>query len=447
MLQVQKQVYTVSEITKVIKDALVFLNDIWVEGEVSNLSRPVSGHVYFTLKDKGTQIRCAIFRPDVLYLTFMPKNGDKVILHGRINVYERGGQYQIVGDEMERAGFGPLQQALEQLKEQLAAEGLFDEFFKKPLPNIPRRIGVITSATGAAVRDITNIIRRRFPMVNILIYPVLVQGESAADEIAKAIDDLNKLSDLDVLIVGRGGGSIEDLWAFNEEIVARSIYNSDIPVVSAVGHQIDYTISDFVADVRAPTPSAAAELVVPDKADIDRRLSTLNIRMRTAFQNNLHTKSERMENCQRRLSIERQLDAIRQVQQNVDTLDQRAERAITNQVNQHLSSLVIHRGRLSHLNPLANIRAYRQELETLKGRWLAQIRRLLEKRKSDWKTLIAKLNALSPLATLDRGYSICVDNSQNVIKDTQQVNQGDRVHVKLAKGKLICDVVQSSDAY
>jgi len=281
-------------------------------------------------------------------------------------------------------------------------------------------------------------------MVSILIYPVLVQGEDAADEIAKAIDDLNKLNDLDVLIVGRGGGSIEDLWAFNEEVVARSIYNSDIPIVSAVGHQIDYTISDFVADVRAPTPSAAAELVVPDKADINRRLSTLNGRMRTALQNNLRTKSERLENCQRRLVIERQLDAIRQLHQSVDTLELRVERSIANQVSQHLSSLAIHRERLLHLNPLANIREFRQELDTLKGRCLAQIRRLLEKKNSDWKTLVAKLNALNPLAILDRGYSICFDSSQNVIKDAQHVKQDDRIYVKLAKGKLICDVVQSS---
>jgi len=400
VLQIRKQVYTVSEITKVIKDALIFLNDIWIEGEVSNLSRPASGHIYFTLKDKGTQIRCAIFRSDVLYLRFIPKNGDKVILHGRINVYERGGQYQIVGDEVERTGFGPLQQALEQLKERLATEGLFDEFFKKPLPKIPQRVGVITSATGAAIRDITNIIRRRFPMVSILIYPVLVQGEGAADEIARAIDELNTIGDLDVLIVGRGGGSIEDLWAFNEEVVARSIYNSDIPVISAVGHQIDYTISDFVADVRAPTPSAAAELVVPDKADIDRRLSALRERMRTVLQSRLRTESERLKNCQRRLSIERQLDAIRQIQQNIDTLDQRAERAIANQVSKRGNLLAIK---------------------------------------------IAKLNALNPLAILDRGYSICFDSSQNVIKDAQQVNQGDRVSVKMAQGKLICDVVESVD--
>ena len=445
MLQIQKQVYTISEITKIIKDALIFLNDIWVEGEVSNLSRPVSGHIYFTLKDKGTQIRCAIFRSDVLYLRFMPKNGDKVILHGNINVYERGGQYQIVGDEIERAGFGPLQQALERLKERLAAEGLFDEFFKKPLPKTPECIGVITSATGAAVRDIINIIRRRFPMVSILIYPVLVQGEDAAEEVAKAIDDLNKIGDLDVLIVGRGGGSIEDLWAFNEEVVARSIYSSDIPVVSAVGHQIDYTISDFVADVRAPTPSAAAELVVPDKEDIYRQLSALCERMRTAFQNSLYTKGERFKNCQRRLSIERQLDAIRQLQQNVDSLNLRAERAISNQVSQHQNLLAIKHERLLHLSPHANIRELRQKLETLEQRCLAQIHRLLERKKSDWKALIAKLNALNPLAILDRGYSICSDSSQNAVKDAQQVNQGDRVSVKLAKGELICDVVESSN--
>ncbi|MEE9165043.1 MAG: exodeoxyribonuclease VII large subunit, partial [Nitrospinota bacterium] len=262
----ERQVYTVTEITRAIKFSLeTEFPRVWIEGEISNLRIPSSGHMYLTIKDEESQIKVVMFRSGKSQLKFGPKDGDQVIVKGKITVYEPRGEYQIVIDYMEPKGIGALQLAFQQLKEKLSKEGLFDEELKKSLPLLPQKIGIITSPTGAAVRDILNIIDRRFPNVHILIAPVKVQGEGAAQEIAAAVKDLNKIKGVDVIIVGRGGGSIEDLWAFNEEVVARAIFESEIPVISAVGHEIDFTISDFVADLRAPTPSAAAELVVRDK--------------------------------------------------------------------------------------------------------------------------------------------------------------------------------------
>lgn len=440
MLQ-SKKAYTVSEITHVVKTALQPLRDVWVEGEISNFRRPTSGHVYFTLKDRLSQIKCVIFRSDFMRLGYLPKDGDKVFLHGRIDVYERGGVYQIIGDAMEPAGLGALQLALEQLKERLAAEGLFEYSHKKRLPRIPQRIGVITSTTGAAVRDIINIIKRRFPNVYLLVYPVLVQGEGAADEIARAIDDLDKLGDFDVLIVGRGGGSIEDLWAFNEEIVARRIYTSETPIVSAVGHEIDFTIADLVADVRAPTPSAAAELVVPDKEELSRQLSNLNIRMKTNMQRRMSAAREHLIHYQQRLSPERRIDVIHQQQQTVDALTLQTHRAFARNMERYHNTLASHHQRLLHLSPMPNIRALRQQVKEFQKQCVTRMRHILETKKRDWKTSTATLDALSPLSILARGYSICYDQSQKVITDVQQVAAGDNIQVRLARGTLTCDVV------
>jgi len=444
MLQQHKTAYTVSEITRIIQTAiqsLPLLLDIWVEGEISNLRRPDSGHIYFTLKDKSSRINCVMFRSDLIYLRYVPKNGDKVFLHGRINVYVSGGYHQIVGDMIEPAGLGALQVAFEQLKQRLSAEGLFDVSHKKPIPQIPQRIGVITSATGAAVRDIINSITRRFPHVYILVYPVLVQGEGAADEIARAIDNMNEVGGFDVLIIGRGGGSIEDLWAFNEEIVARSIYASKIPVISAVGHEIDYTISDFVADLRAQTPSTAAELAVPDETELARRLSNANRRIHESIQRKLQTAQERWANCQRQLSPQSRLDAIRQQQQTVDSLNLQIQRAFARMMERYQNGLGKNTQKLLHLSPLSKITELQRHLKVLNQQCVNHIQNLLRKKNADWKTVAVELNALSPLAILARGYSICYDQSQEIVKDVRQVEVGDQVQVKLAHGKLTCNVV------
>jgi exodeoxyribonuclease VII large subunit len=378
-----------------------------------------------------------------MYMRYIPKNGDKVFLHGRIDVYTRGGYHQIIGDKIEPAGLGALQAAFEQLKQRLAAEGLFDESHKKPIPEIPQRLGVITSATGAAVRDIINIITRRFPYVYILVYPVLVQGEGAADEIARAIDDMNEIGGFDVLIVGRGGGSIEDLWAFNEEIVVRSIYASKIPVISAVGHEIDYTISDLVADERAPTPSAAAEIAVPDKNELSRRLSDANRRLHESTQRKLQTANERLENCQRQLSPEMRLDDIHQKQQTIDSLNLQIQRTFARMMEKRQNNLENINEKLLHLSPLSRIAELQRHLKSLNQQYVNQIHNLFRKKDADWKTVAGKLDVLSPLAILARGYSICYDQSRKTIKNSRQVETGDKIQVKLAHGELTCDVVCS----
>jgi len=262
----EEKIYTVSELTREIKQVLeTGFPCLWVEGEISNFKRHSSGHLYFTLKDENSQIRCAMWRYRANDLIFRPEDGMKVLVQGNLQVYEPGGYYQIIVQQVQPAGVGELQLAFEQLKKKLYAEGLFDEAHKKPIPIFPERIGVITSPTGAAIRDIISVITRRFPIAQIILAPVRVQGPGAKEEIVQAIQDFNEFGEVDVLIVGRGGGSLEDLWAFNEEVVARAIFTSKIPIISAVGHEIDFSISDFVADRRAPTPSAAAEMAVPDR--------------------------------------------------------------------------------------------------------------------------------------------------------------------------------------
>ena len=266
---------------------------VWVEGELSNCAIPASGHFYCTLRDSGAQIRCVMFKASLRALRFRPRDGMRIVVRGRISVYDQRGEYQLLADYLEPQGIGALQMAFIQLKERLAAEGLFDESRKRELPKLPQRIGVVTSATGAAIHDILHVLDRRFSNVHVLLIPVKVQGEGAADEIAAAIDDFNRLREADVLIVGRGGGSMEDLWSFNEEKVARAIYRSRIPVISAVGHEVDFTIADFVADLRAPTPSAAAELVVQSKAELDFQLKALEHRLGRVMGHHLsHRRSE-----------------------------------------------------------------------------------------------------------------------------------------------------------
>src|SRR5512146_544692 len=283
-----KRILTVSQLTALVKGVLEEnFEHVWVEGEVSNLAMPGSGHLYFTLRDAGAQLRCVMFRASARVLKFRPKDGMGLVVRGRLSVFEPRGDYQLIVEYLEPKGIGALQLAFVQLKERLAREGLFDEAHKKPLPKLPQRIGIVTSATGAAIHDILNVLDRRYANLEILLYPVRVQGEGAATEIAQAIRDFNRYREIDVMIVGRGGGSLEDLWPFNEEVVARAIYQSKIPVISAVGHEVDFTIADFVADLRAPTPSAAAELVVRSKAELDAEVVALVHRLEQGMRHRL----------------------------------------------------------------------------------------------------------------------------------------------------------------
>jgi exodeoxyribonuclease VII large subunit len=396
-LPLDRQVFTVSELTSQIKEILegTFVG-IWVEGEISNLRRPSSGHMYLTLKDEATQVSAVMFRSSNRDLRFTPKDGLAVIVYGRVSVYERRGEYQIAVEYMEPKGIGALQLAYEQLKERLAQEGLFDPAHKKPLPLLPQKVGVITSATGAAIRDILHVIHRRFANLQVILYPVQVQGETAAGEIARAIEEMNRWGKIEVLIVGRGGGSIEDLWAFNEEKVARAIFASRIPIISAVGHETDYTIADFVADVRAPTPSAAAEIVVTSKDQLCQRTDELVGRLVSSLQ----------------LRLQRYATAL-----------------------SHL------KGRLQALTPQGMLKLQRQKLLAVADRLERGSFAILQLKRESLQRTVAKLGALSPLAVLERGFALCMRlPSLKIVRDAEEVGVGDEVLVRLCQGKILCQV-------
>ena len=391
------RIYSVSELTAELKALLEnTFTGVWVEGEISNFKHHTSGHMYFTLKDDRGQLRGVMFRGSNRGLQFRPEDGLAVIVFGNVTIYEPRGEYQVYVEYMEPKGLGALQLAFEQLKTRLEAEGLFDPARKRPIPLLPKKIGLVTSPSGAAIRDILQIIHRRFANVQVLIFPVRVQGEGAAAEIVEGIESLNKRGDLDVLIVARGGGSIEDLWAFNEEVVARAIYVSQTPVISAVGHETDFTIADFVADVRAPTPSAAAELVISRKAELSQRVDDLFSRL-------------------------------------VSHMRYRAERS-----GERLRSLERH---LRLLSPLERVKRQRERLRDGALALQSSISHRLALWRGDLRTAAARLDSLSPLAILARGYSVCRRLPDlSILTRAASVAEGERVEVLLHQGGLICRV-------
>lgn len=389
---------TVTQLNHYIKRVIEnnsYLKNIWVKGEISNCKLHYSGHIYLTLKDDTSVLRAVMFRSAASSLRFQPENGMKVLARGRISVYERDGQYQLYIEEMQPDGVGALHIAYEQLKARLAEEGLFDDSFKQPLPQYPKRIGVITALTGAAVRDIIHVLGRRYPAAQVRIFPVLVQGEQAAGQIAEAIAVMNQKKLADVLIVGRGGGSIEDLWAFNEEIVARAIFASEIPIISAVGHETDFTIADFVADRRAPTPSAAAEIAVPSVFEIYERLSSL----RAAFSFHMNRLCSDLQRRLEQLTHSRSLSAFPEILEDY------------------------------HMQ-LSNVQAD-----------LAEAEESLLKTKSDAAAqLYAKLDALSPLKVLSRGYAVVSDKEGHAVVSVRQVKREEALSVRVADGTIDCIV-------
>jgi exodeoxyribonuclease VII large subunit len=435
-------VYSVTDISKAIKGVLEDVFDsAWIEGEISNLRIPASKHSYFVLKDDNSQIRCVMFRNSRAGIKFEPADGDQILVYGRVGVYEARGEYQVIVENMEPLGLGALQKAYEQLKLKLEKEGLFDESAKKPLPEYPWKVGVITSDTGAAVRDIFNIMQRRNPKVSILLHPVKVQGDGSAEEIATAIENMNRVDDVDVIIVGRGGGSIEDLWAFNEECVARAIYKSSIPIISAVGHEIDFTIADFVADLRAPTPSAAAELAVPRLDEMvnqivgnTRQLIKQQTELIEGYKNQLLGLIDR-----RFFRSPRQI--IELPAQRLDELTQRLLRGLDNWVVIQQARLKGEVQKLFLSSPQKDIQALQEKSSGLHHMLVKEMQSHLSMKKERLVGTLKNLNALSPLAILDRGYSICADSkSGKAVKNSKGVKSGDQVTVSLAKGKLNCTV-------
>jgi len=435
----EKTILTVSRLTALLRGVLEEnFEQVWVQGEVSNLSFPSSGHAYFTLKDSAAQLRCVMFKGAVKNLKFRPTDGMALILRGRISVYDQRGEYQLICEYMEPAGIGALQTAFIQLKERLAMEGLFDEGHKQPLPAFPRRIGIITSPTGAAIHDILNVLKRRFASLELLLYPVRVQGEGSAVEIARAIDDMNRQGLVDVLIVGRGGGSLEDLWAFNEEVVARAVYRSKLPVISAVGHETDWTICDFVADLRAPTPSAAAELVVASSLELRSQLEALDHRLNRAMEGRITTLGMRIDSLRRLLHDPSSM--MGHLAQRVDDLIARLERALEYAVQRRREQFERIQTGLSLHNPGRQAERIRQQLsaDSIQSERLIQAR--IHQLRQTFATLTARLDVLSPLRTLSRGYAIATRHDGSVVTSTAQLSAGERLTIRLHHGTAISRV-------
>jgi len=441
-----RRVFTVSELTAKIRDAIEGgFGDVWVEGEISNCRVWNTGHMYFTLKDGGAQIKGVMFRTAIRYLRFKPEDGLHVIARGRLSVYDPKGEYQIVCEHLEPKGLGALQLAFDQLKKKLHAEGLFDRARKRPLPSLPRKIGIVTSLEGAALRDILKVLGRRHPNAHVIIRPARVQGEGAADEVARGLRAIARVRGVDVIIVGRGGGSVEDLWAFNEEIVARAIAAAPVPVISAVGHEVDVTIADFVADLRAPTPSAAAEMVVAAKDEFCSRIERLASRLRAAARGDL----------QRRRNLVHALSSRRGLAAWTARLALRGRHAadVSNELRRAIDAVVARRARhygalrlrLETRDLRRSLGAIRTRLTGADGRLSGAVRRSHHLADARFRALAGRLENLSPLAVLGRGYAVCwnVDKSA-IIRSASAVRPGETVHVTLHEGELDCQVARTA---
>ncbi|MGM9987081.1 MAG: exodeoxyribonuclease VII large subunit [Bacillaceae bacterium] len=432
---------TVTALTRYIKAKLEgdkHLQTLYLRGEISNYKAHSRGHMYFTLKDKQARISCVMFSTHNQRLTFKPQDGMKVLVIANIGLYEAGGNYQLYVREMQQDGIGNLHLAFEELKRRLQEEGLFSPMFKKTLPSYPKAIGVITSPTGAAIRDIITTLNRRYPIAKVVIYPVLVQGENAAASIAKAIKKANERMEVDVLIAGRGGGSIEELWAFNEEIVARSIYESTIPIVSAVGHETDFTIADFVADMRAPTPTGAAELVTPSTIELIERVEQRTNRLIQGMKGIQKHATQEVRKLTTSYAFRYPQQLYNQKEQQLDrVLDafQRSMAVYTEQKGNQLSQLQL---KLQTFHPSHDIKAAQLKVDGLQRQMLKELQRVIEVKGYTYTNLIGKLDALSPLKIMDRGYSLMYDNEKNMIKSVQQLKVGDCVNVTLKDGQANC---------
>ena len=440
----QRRLYSVSELTTGVRELLESrFTEIWVEGEISNCRVWSTGHLYCTLKDSSAQLRTVMFRSAVRYLKFKPLDGQHVVARGRLSVYDPKGEYQIVCEHMEPQGLGALQLAFEQLKRRLEAEGLFDAGRKRPLPSLPRRIGLVTSLDGAALRDIITVLERRYPNVHLVIRPARVQGEGAADDLARALVQLARVPDIDVIILGRGGGSIEDLWAFNEERLARAIVASPVPVIAAVGHEVDYTIADFVADVRASTPSAAAEIVVTRKEEFSARIGRMEDRMRAAV----------------RSSVAKRLTHVRQLETRPTLAGIPARVAVRGRHVAELTYALARAGRSTMTRREREYSALRLQLEARDlRRRMAAVRarstsagdrlnavmaRLAQVSRAQLQLLGGRLGSLNPLAVLARGYAVCWNADRTaVIRDAATVGPGAGLRVTLHQGELECEVTR-----
>jgi exodeoxyribonuclease VII large subunit len=434
---------TVTALTKYIKkkfDVDPHLQDIWIKGELSNVKIHSRGHMYFTVKDEHAKIQAVMFAGFNRSLNFTPEDGMKVLLRGEVTVYEPSGNYQIYVKEMQPDGIGNLYLAFEELKRKLEAEGLFAAEIKKPIPKYPKFVGVITSPTGAAIRDIITTIKRRYPVATVILIPALVQGIHAAPSIAKAIKTANELGYIDVLIVGRGGGSIEELWAFNEEIVAREIFLSKVPIISAVGHETDYTIADFVADLRAPTPTGAAELAVPHLTELLEKVTDKQTRLLRAMKTKLTNEKDRLNQIKKSYAFKYPKNLYVQKEQELDKMMERLEKQ---------GKFVIERKReqwknLSELlkrnHPLKQYQKAEERFKTIVKSLEKEMNQRLKEKQMAFQSIISKLDALSPLKIMERGYGLVYNQSQQLVKSVEQVQPGEFVTVNLKDGHLDCQI-------
>ena len=436
-------IYSVSQLNQSVRLMLENqLGAVWLTGEISNFSQPVSGHWYLSLKDENAQVRCAMFRMKNLRVSFRPTNGMQVLVRANVSLYEPRGDYQLIIESMHLAGEGLLMQQFEALKLKLAAEGLFAQHLKKNLPHFSKAVGIITSKTGAALQDILHILQRRDPSLKIIIYPTAVQGKDAATDIAQMIELANQRQEVDVLIVGRGGGSLEDLWCFNEEIVARAIFHSHLPVISAVGHETDVTIADFVADLRAPTPSAAAELVSRNQTELLQQLQYRRQRLEIALDRLFAEKRQKLKHLSLRLHNQHPQAQLRIQQQLITQLSHRLQQSLRNRWQKKAENLTALSIRL-YKNPLPlRIQQYEQQLEQLKVRLNSHMNLTLSLQQKQLAHLCGKLDSLSPLKVLARGYSITQNQQNFTIRSMKDVNVGEQIKTRLPDGDIISQVIR-----
>ena len=437
----QRQVWTVRELTAALRTSLEReYGDVWVEGEVSNYRSAESGHLYFTLKDGEAQLRVVMFRSQARLLKFRPEHGMQVLARGRVTVYEARGDLQLSAEYLEPKGAGALQVAFEQLKARLQAEGLFEAARKRPLPALPRTIGIVTSPRGAAIQDILNILKRRHESVNVLIYPAQVQGETAAAEVAAGVKWFTRAANVDVIVVARGGGSLEDLAAFNDEALARAIAASAIPVISAVGHETDFTIADFVADLRAPTPSAAAEIVIQSKRELEERVGALGQRLGRAARYRLLMARQELTELAQHGAFARMVELVRRRQQRLDELVFGLQQGFTADLAEQRRKLEVAAARLRTFDLRRVLAGMRREIEAGTGRLGAAARAFLLTRRAAAEKLGARLEELSPVKILDRGYALVFDASGALVKDAAQVKAGDEITARVARGTIAATV-------
>ncbi len=437
---IERDIYSVSRLNREARSLLEgSFPLLWLEGEISNLARPASGHWYLSLKDQTASVRCAMFRNRNRLLRFQPENGAQVLVRARISLYEARGEFQIILEHMEEAGDGALQRAFEELKQRLNQEGLFDAAHKQPLPSMPEHIGVITSTAGAAIHDILSTLQRRFPAIPVLIYPVAVQGENAAQEIAAHIRLASQRRDCDVLILARGGGSLEDLRAFNEEVVARALYDCQIPVVSGIGHEIDFSIADFVADQRAPTPTAAAELVSPDQQALLKRIQQLFSRLNNSVNAGWQARSQRLDNLQKRLRHPGR--RIQDIAQRLDDLELRMQQIMKHRLQHRQHELNMLAEKLQQHQPSRYIEHKHLQLADNSRRLQQAIRHRLDQSQQRLQYLAHNLDTVSPLSTLARGYAITTNlENRHIIRSSRELKPGQQIRTRLASGQIISKV-------